>query len=63
MKRITITATDGTHKYQQWTDISSNAYHEQYNTCLRNLKEEIKAAGKDVSSFTFYVNNIEVENE
>lgn len=53
MKKIIITATNEARTYQQWTEISSNAYHEQYNTCLRNLKEEIKAAGKDVSSFEF----------
>lgn len=53
MKRLIITATDGTKTYQQWTDISSNAYYEQYNTCKRNLEEEIKADGEDVSSFEF----------
>lgn len=53
MKKLIITATDGTKTYQQWTDITPNASHEQYNTCKRNLEEEIKADGEDVSSFTF----------
>lgn len=61
MKRIVITATDGTQKYQQWTDVSANAYREQYNTCMRNLKEKIKDDGKDISSFEFSVKNIEDE--
>lgn len=59
MKKILITATDGTKVYQQWTDISSNAYHEQYNTCMRILRERIKADGKDTSSFTFLEKTIE----
>ena len=59
MKKILMTATDGIKVYQQWTYISSNAYHEQYNTCMRTLREKIKADGKDTSSFTFSEKTIE----
>lgn len=59
MKKIIITATDGARTYQQWTEISSNAYHEQYNTCMRNLRERIKADGKDISSFEISEKTIE----
>lgn len=59
MKKILMIATNGTKEYQQWTDVSANAYHEQYNTCMRILKERIKADGEDISSFTFSEKAIE----